>query len=182
MRIDDLAIPGVKLITLDRFEDNRGFFCERWNAAKFKELGFDVAFAQDNFSRSNPGVLRGIHYQNTPPQGKLVGVTRGEIYDVAIDLRPESAHFGEHVGAELSDANGQLLWIPEGCGHAFCVLGNEPADVMYKVSGNYNPKGEGGIVYNDRDLNIPWPIANPVLSERDKGNETFAAYRARAGR
>jgi len=179
MQLTELAIPGVLLITLDRYDDNRGFFCERWNAPKLKALGFDVAFAQDNFSRSKPGVVRGIHYQRTPPQGKLVGVTRGAVYDVAVDLRPDSAHFGQHVGVELSDSNNRLLWIPEGCGHGFCVLGDQEADMLYKVSGQYNPAGEGGIRWDDADLAIDWPVDNPVLSPRDLALESFTDFHAR---
>lgn len=179
MKITDLDIPGAKLVTLDRYDDSRGFFCERWNEAKFMEQGFDAHFVQDNHSRSKPGVLRGIHYQDAPAQGKLVGAVRGAIFDVLVDLRPDSGHFGQHYAVELSDENGKLLWIPPGCGHGFCVLGDVPADVSYKVSGAYNPKGEGGIAYDDPDLAIAWPIAQPILSDRDTSHESFASYRAR---
>lgn len=179
MRINKTEIPGVLLITLDRHEDARGFFVERWSADRFSEHGLDIAFVQDNHSRSMPGVLRGIHYQLDPAQGKLVGVTRGAIYDVAVDLRPGSSHFGQHVGFELSDANGQLLWIPPGCGHGFCVMGGEAADVTYKCSAPYNAKGEGGIAYDDPDLAISWPVTQPLLSERDRTQESFAAFKER---
>lgn len=179
MRINKTDIPGVLLIALDTHEDARGFFVERWNAEKFREQGFDATFVQDNHSRSMPGVLRGIHYQLDPAQGKLVGVTRGAIYDVAVDLRPGSSHFGRHVGVELNDRNGQLLWIPPGCGHGFCVLGDEAADVTYKCSATYNAKGEGGVAYNDPELAINWPVTQPMLSERDRTLESFAAFKER---
>ncbi|MBV9240478.1 MAG: dTDP-4-dehydrorhamnose 3,5-epimerase family protein, partial [Acidobacteria bacterium] len=124
------------------------------------------------------GVLRGLHYQYEPAQGKLVGVTRGRIWDVAVDVRPDSATFGESYGCELSDLNGLLLWIPTGFAHGFCVIGDESADVLYKTTAEYDPSGEGGISWNDPDLAIDWPIANPRLSDRDRELPTFAAYRA----
>ena len=179
MQITKLAIPGALLIALDRYQDARGFFCERWNAQTFRQLGLDEQFVQDNHSRSKPGVLRGIHYQSAPAQGKLVGVVNGAIYDVVVDLRPESKQFGRYIGVELSEENAMLLWVPPGCGHGFCVLGEEHADVTYKVSGSYNPKGEGGITYDDPTLGIQWPVKKPILSERDQNHETFASYSAR---
>ncbi len=176
MQIEQLEIADVLLITLKRFEDERGFFIERFHREKCKALGFDADFVQDNFSRSKPGVLRGIHFQHNPAQGKLVGVTRGRIWDVAVDLRKDSPTLGQYVGAELSDKNDTLLWVPPGFGHGFCVLGEDAADVSYKVSGAYNPAGEGGIRYDDPDLAIAWPTNNPVLSERDKSLPSFAHY------
>lgn len=167
MRIEQTEIAEVLRITLDKYEDARGFFVERYHEQKWAEQGFREQFVQDNHSRSYPRVLRGIHLQRNPAQGKLVGVTRGRIYDVAVDLRPDSPSFGSYVGMELSDANATLLWIPAGFGHGFCVLGDEPADVTYKVSGAYNPKGEGGVRYDDAALNIAWPIDNPIISDRD---------------
>lgn len=178
MRIEEQSIPDVLLITLDRFEDARGWFVERYHQQKWAEQGFDESFVQDNHSRSKPGVLRGLHYQNNPSQGKLVGVTRGRIYDVAVDLRAGSPSFGQYVGAELSDENNQLLWVPPGFGHGFCVLGDAAADVTYKVSGAYNPKGEGGVRYDDKELAIAWPITNPILSARDEALPGFSEYKA----
>jgi dTDP-4-dehydrorhamnose 3,5-epimerase len=123
---------------------------------------------QDNHSRSLPNVLRGIHLQHTPNQGKLVGAIRGRVWDVAVDLRKNSPTYKRYVAHELSDANGQLLWIPAGFGHGFCVMGDAPADLLYKVTAAYNPKGESGIRYDDPELAIAWPVTNPILSERDK--------------
>lgn len=178
MRVTRLEIEDVLLIELVVHEDNRGFFVERFQIERFRELGLPTEFVQDNQSRNAPGVLRGLHYQHTPPQGKLVGVTHGRIWDVAVDVRTDSPTFGQMVGAELSDRNGCLLWIPPGFAHGFCVLGDEPADVLYKVDAPYGPGGEGGIAWNDPDLAVPWPIADPIVSDRDRTMQSFAAYQA----
>jgi dTDP-4-dehydrorhamnose 3,5-epimerase len=134
---------------------------------------------QDNHSLSKPGVLRGLHFQTQPSQGKLVGCSRGRIWDVAVDLRPHSQSYGKWYSAELSAENGRLLWIPSGFAHGFCVLGDEPADVQYKVDAFYNPKMEFGIRWDDPDLQIPWPIKNPIVSERDSALPSFADYRVK---
>jgi dTDP-4-dehydrorhamnose 3,5-epimerase len=178
MHVADCPLADLKVITLDIYGDRRGFFVERFSAEKFGELGLPAAFVQDNHSRSSPGILRGLHYQWDPPQGKLVGVIRGRILDVAVDIRSNSATFGQHYAVELSDENGKLLWVPPGFAHGFCVLGDEPVDMIYKVTAPYNPKGEGGIRYNDAALGIAWPVANPMVSDRDKGLPDLAAYRA----
>jgi dTDP-4-dehydrorhamnose 3,5-epimerase len=123
-------------------------------------------------------VLRGLHFQDGPPQGKLVGVMRGRIWDVAVDIRPDSRTFGRSVGIELSDANGRLLWIPGGFAHGFCVLGNEPADLLYKVDTPYNPAREGGICWGDEDLAIRWPLDTPIVSSRDQALPRFSALKA----
>ena len=177
MQVIPTALDGVKIIELKVHGDARGFFVERFNLARFKEAGLPTEFAQDNHSRSAPSVLRGLHYQHTPPQGKLVGCVRGSIWDVAVDVRPSSPTFGKHVGVELSDTNGKLLWVPAGFAHGFCVLGTEPADVMYKVTALYNAPGEQGIAWNDPDFNIPWPVKNPTISERDGKLPSFAEYK-----
>ena len=177
MRVTPLPLPGLTLVELDVRADARGFFVERFQAARFAALGLPAAFVQVNHSRSQPGVLRGLHYQVDPPQGKLVGVVRGRVWDVAVDLRPDSPTFGRSYGVELSDAGGQLLWIPAGFGHGFCVVGDEPADVVYQVDAPYHAAGEGGVVWNDPDLAIAWPIREPHLSDRDRALPTFAAYR-----
>ena len=176
MKITRLEIQGLLLIELEARRDARGFFIERYQDAKFAELGLP-RFIQDNHSRSLPGVLRGLHYQVKPAQGKLVGVARGRIWDVAVDLRPGSPTFGRHAGAELSDENHRLLWIPPGFGHGFCVLGGEEADVLYKVDGGYNPAGEGGVLWNDPELAIAWPVAQPLVSDRDRKLPSFREYR-----
>lgn len=176
MRIEPLAIADVLLIHLDKFEDERGWFVERYHEEKLAALGFDVHFVQDNHSRSHPGVLRGIHFQNDPEQGKLVGVTHGAIYDVAVDLRPASVSFGQYVGVELDAESPKLLWVPPGFGHGFCVIGGAQADVTYKVSGRYNPQGEGGIRYDDPDLAIRWPAGATTISARDRALPYFRDY------
>jgi dTDP-4-dehydrorhamnose 3,5-epimerase len=167
MQITATALPEVKIVQLTLHRDDRGFFVERFSATRFAEAGLPENYAQDNHSRSHPGVLRGLHYQYEPAQGKLVGVTRGRIWDVAVDIRPGSPNFGRHVGVELSDDNGRLLWVPAGFAHGFCVLGDEAADVFYKVDAPYNGKAEGGIRWDDPDLAIEWPVKNPQVSTRD---------------
>jgi dTDP-4-dehydrorhamnose 3,5-epimerase len=179
MNITQLEAPGLMLIELKVLGDARGFFVERFHAEKVRAAAIPGprGFVQDNHSRSAPGVLRGLHYQYDQPQGKLVGVVRGRIWDVAADLRPGSPTFGRWYAEELSDVNGKLLWIPPGFAHGFCVLGDEPADVLYKVDALYNPQGEGGVAYNDPDLAIPWPIKSPTISARDKTLVTVVQYR-----
>jgi dTDP-4-dehydrorhamnose 3,5-epimerase len=182
MKVTALEPKGLMLVDLVVHGDARGFFVERYQAARFREFGLPTHFVQDNHSRSAPGVLRGLHYQTRPAQGKLVGVARGRIWDVAVDLRPESATFGKNFGVELSDLAGRLLWIPPGFAHGFCVLGDEPADVLYKVDAPYNPAGEAGIYWNDPELAIPWPLKDPVVSSRDQWLASFASYKAQPAR
>jgi dTDP-4-dehydrorhamnose 3,5-epimerase len=167
LKISTVEIEGLKVIDLDIYSDHRGYFIERFHTDKFKQLGLPHYFFQDNLSRSQPNVLRGLHYQINPYQGKLVGAIRGRIWDVAVDLRKNSSTFGQHFSIELSDTNGKLLWIPGGFAHGFYVLGDEPADVLYKVDCAYDPKKEGGIRWDDPDLNISWPGKNPILSGKD---------------
>ena len=163
------TFDGLKIIKFNIFRDERGFFAERYHEPRLADLGIQETFVQDNHSRSKPSVVRGLHIQYNKPQGKLVGVIRGSIYDVAVDLRPRSKTFGQYFGIELSDSNGFMLWIPPGFAHGFCVLGKEMADVHYKVTAPYNPAGETGIVWNDPDLNIHWPLTEPPLvSLKDK--------------
>ena len=139
MNVIHLELKGLALIELDIYGDQRGFFIERFQLTRFRKHGLPTRFVQDNHSRSAPGVLRGLHYQSNPPQGKLVGVTRGRIWDVAVDIRPDSPTYGRSFWVELSDMNGRLLWIPPGFAHGFCVLGDEPVDLLYKVNTTYNP-------------------------------------------
>lgn len=176
MEILACPIEGLKIIKLDVHGDSRGFFVERFNEASFKALGLPTDFVQDNHSRSAPGILRGLHYQHTPPQGKLVGVTRGAVWDVAVDVRPGSPTFGQHQAVELTGENGILLWIPPGFAHGFCVLGDEPADMLYKVNNLYNAAGEGGIQFDDAKLGIKWPVTNPTISARDKTQKSWDDY------
>ena len=173
MKIINTFIKDLKIIELDIYHDERGFFVERFNEQKFKELGIATNFVQDNSSRSMPRVIRGLHYQNNPDQAKLVGCTSGRIWDVAVDIRSDSATFGKYFAIELSGENGKLLYIPAGFAHGFCVLGDENADVTYKVDGFYSKEGEGGIIYNDPTLAINWPIKNPIISEKDTKLPSF---------
>ena len=149
------------------FGDERGFFLETFQAERYAELaGITLPFVQDNYSRSLKAVLRGLHYQKTKPQGKLVRVVRGEVYDVAVDIRQDSTTFGQWEGVILSEENNRQFWVPPGFAHGFLVL-SDTADFEYKCTDYYDPSDEGSILWNDSDLNIPWPIDNPILSDKD---------------
>ena len=175
--VKDLSLPGLKLIELKIYRDDRGFFTERFVESRFQEYGLSGPFIQDNHSRSKPGVIRGLHYQVNPSQGKLVGVIRGKIWDVVVDLRKDSPTYGKWEGVELSDENGRLLWVPPGFAHGFCVLGQEDSDVMYKVDAPYSPKTEGGIRFDDPDLKIEWPVKDgAIVSPKDRVLPGFAEY------
>ncbi|MBI3018984.1 MAG: dTDP-4-dehydrorhamnose 3,5-epimerase [Deltaproteobacteria bacterium] len=174
MKVRELELKGLKLIELDSYPDPRGFFIERFIVSKFKDLGLFTDFIQDNHSMSLPNVIRGLHYQYDPPQNKLVGVIRGKMWDVSVDLRPKSPTFGKYFTIELSDKNNFSLWIPFGFAHGFCTLGEEPTDVMYKVDTPYNPKTSSGIHWNDPELKIPWPVKNPIVSKADAELPTLA--------
>ena len=178
MQVTPFHLPGLLLVQLTFYRDSRGFFVERFRAERFQQHGLPTTFAQDSHSRSVARVLRGLHYQ--PSQGKLVGVVRGRIWDVAVDIRPDSPTYGKSAGVELTDESGLLLWMPPGFAHGFCVLGDEPADVVYKSTEAYNPNSEGGIRWNDPTLAIRWPIENPIVSERDQKLISFADYKAPA--
>ncbi len=178
MKRIDTKLKEVCIIELALHGDARGFFVERYHKDKLADCGITADFVQDNHSRSAAGILRGLHWQHNPAQGKLVGVTRGAVWDVAVDIRADSPTFGQYVGVELTGENGRLLWVPAGFAHGFCVLGDEPADMLYKVSGTYNKAGEGGIKYDDPDLAIEWPISAPQISERDQSLMSFADYKA----
>jgi dTDP-4-dehydrorhamnose 3,5-epimerase len=169
------AIPDVLLIEPKVFGDARGFFFESWNARAFREAtGVDASFVQDNHSRSARGVLRGLHYQLRQPQGKLVRVVRGAVFDVAVDLRRASPHFGRWVGAELSEDNQRQLWVPPGFAHGFLVL-SESADFLYKTTDYYAPEHERCIAWNDPDIAIAWPSGiTPVLSQKDSRGQPLA--------
>jgi dTDP-4-dehydrorhamnose 3,5-epimerase len=163
------VIPDLLLLEPPVFKDERGFFLETWNARAFRtEVKLDVQFVQDNQSRSTHGVLRGLHYQIKQPQGKLVRVARGSIFDVAVDLRKSSPTFGRWVSYELSEDNRRQLWIPPGFAHGFLVL-SEIADVLYKATDYYAPEHERCLIWNDPKLAIDWPLSGePVLSAKDK--------------
>ena len=175
MKATRLAIPDVVLIEPKVFGDARGFFFESFNQKAFNEAtGTNHAFVQDNHSRSGQGVLRGLHYQIQHPQGKLVRVVRGRVWDVAVDIRKSSPTFGQWVGAELSEDNQYQLWVPPGFAHGFVVL-SESADFLYKTTDYYAPEHERCIAWNDPQLAIAWPIAEaPSLSAKDMQGLTFA--------
>jgi len=163
----ELEIPGVVLVKPKVFGDERGFFMETYKMPDFAAAGITESFVQDNHSRSTRGVLRGLHYQNPPfAQGKLVRVVRGEVFDVAVDIRRGSPMWGRWVGMVLSEENKKLLYLPAGMAHGFCVL-SDVAEVVYKTTNIYSAESEAGIIWNDEDLGIDWPVENPVLSEKD---------------
>jgi len=183
MQIQPSSLAGVCQVLLPRFSDDRGWFAEAFHADKFAQNGLPGAFTQDNQSFSTKGVLRGLHYQLGQPQGKLVRVLQGSIFDVAVDIRRDSPNFGKHATFTLSAPQKatdplQLLWIPEGFAHGFLVL-SDTAEVLYKTTSGYYPQGERTIVWNDPELAIAWPLdgAEPVLSGKDAAGLTFAQAR-----
>lgn len=169
--VTPLSLPEILLIEPRAFTDHRGFFLETHHQIKYTGAGLDRIFVQDNHSRSRQSVLRGLHYQLRKPQGKLVYVVRGEIFDVAVDIRRGSPAFGRWEGTHLSDTNHRQLFIPEGFAHGFVVL-SESADVVYKCTQFYEPGDEYGIYWADPKIGIDWPVDNPILSEKD---QTFPA-------
>lgn len=169
MKVEQTTLPGVLLLKPKVFGDKRGFFLETFRADTLHKAGLTVEFIQDNHSRSSKGVLRGLHYQLKQPQGKLVRVTRGEIFDVAVDVRRDSPHFGQWFGATLNDENMQMMYIPPGFAHGFVVL-SDIVDFVYKCSNYYHPQSEQGILWNDPKIGIKWPIADVNLSAKDQTN------------
>jgi len=164
----NLDIPEVVLIEPKVFEDERGFFMETYKMPDFVTAGVKANFVQDNHSRSTKGILRGLHYQNPPfAQAKLVRAVKGEIFDVAVDIRTDSPTWGKWIGVILSEENKNILYVPETFAHGFCVL-SEVAEVIYKTTNVYSAEAEAGIIWNDEDLNIEWPVKEPILSEKDK--------------
>lgn len=166
MQIKDTPLAGVKLLIPRVFGDDRGFFMETFNQRTAMELGLPTEFVQDNHSYSQRGVLRGLHYQYPTWQGKLVRVVDGEIYDVAVDIQPDSPTYGQWHGAWLSGKNKHQLYVPEGFAHGFCVTSAD-AHVLYKCTSLYAPDEDAGVLWNDPDIGIEWPVANPILSEKD---------------
>lgn len=174
MQIAETALPGVLLIEPRVFGDARGFFLESWNRATFAAAGLEMDFVQDNHSRSAKGVLRGLHYQLSNPQGKLVRVTQGAVFDVAVDIRRSSPHFGQWVGYELSAENHRMLWVPPGFAHGFLVL-SETADFLYKCTSLYDPPSDRSLAWNDPEIAIAWPLSSaPALSAKDAAAPTLA--------
>lgn len=168
MNVIKTDIEGLLIIEPRVFGDERGFFMETWNEDAFREVGLDLTFVQDNHSRSQKGVLRGLHFQNPGPQGKLVRVANGAVFDVAVDLRESSSTFGKWVGVELSAANKRMFWVPEGFAHGFLTLSDD-TDFLYKCTGVYAPQSEHTLAWDDPAVGIEWPVADldPIISEKD---------------
>lgn len=173
MQVIETKIPDVKIINPKVFGDQRGFFLETFEQKRYQEkLEINLTFVQDNHSRSQKNVLRGLHFQKQNPQGKLVRVVRGEVFDVAVDIRKDSLTYGKWVGVLLSEENKSQLWIPPGLAHGFLVL-SDIADFEYKCTNYYDPNSEGCLLWNDPTVNITWPISTPILSEKDKLGKTL---------
>jgi dTDP-4-dehydrorhamnose 3,5-epimerase len=177
MDVIDLRLRGLKLIRPQVFRDPRGFFFESYRADRYAEHGIDCVFVQDNHSRSVHGTLRGLHFQAAPGQAKLVRVASGKIFDVAVDIRPQSPTFGEWESVELTADDNMQLFIPAGFAHGFCVL-SDTADVLYKMSTAYDAERECTLAYDDPDIGVRWPIADLIVSERDRHGQSLASFRA----
>jgi len=176
MTIEPTELPGVLVFTPRVFRDTRGFFCESYNAEVWQAAGIDTTFVQDNHCRSGSGTIRGLHFQLPPAaQVKLIRVVRGAVWDVAVDIRKGSPTFGRWVGVELTEDNFRQFYIPAGFAHGFCVLSAE-ADVLYKASHVYSSSHEQGVAWNDPEIRIPWPAAEPLLSDRDLRAQSLRAY------
>lgn len=167
MNVIKTDIPGVLIIEPTVFGDARGFFLETFQDQRYREAGIAETFVQDNHSHSAQGVLRGLHFQRQHPQGKLVYVTQGSVFDVAVDIRKDSPTYGRWVGITLNAGEHKQFYVPPGCAHGFCVV-SEYADFHYKCTDYYHPEDEGSIIWNDPDIAIEWPIDNPTLSGKDE--------------
>ena len=168
MKVTESGIKGVYTIEPDVYKDDRGFFMETFHIERYRKLlGINLEFVQDNISRSSKNVLRGMHFQRNYPQGKIVKVSRGEILDVIVDLRKDSPTYGTWESFKLSEQNKLQVWIPPGFAHGYCVVSNN-AKVMYKCTDYFMPNDQHGIIWNDSQINIKWPINSPVLSDKDK--------------
>ncbi len=177
----ETPIKDLYIIEPQVFGDNRGFFMEFWNKRNFEEIGLNMEFVQDNHSKSRKGVLRGLHFQTKNSQGKLVRCIKGKVYDVAVDLRKGSKTFGKYFGIELTEENKKMFYIPEGFAHGFLAL-TEEVEFLYKATNYYTPEYESGIIWNDKDINIDWPLEkygikeDLLLSEKDRKLQTFRQY------
>lgn len=167
MKVIETNLPGVLILEPKVFGDQRGFFQETWRQENYEAIGIRERFVQDNLSFSVRGVLRGLHYQQPNTQGKLVSVVQGEVFDVAVDIRVGSSTFGQWVGVNLSGENHRQLWVPPGFAHGFCVL-SETTYFTYKCTDVYVPSAEGGIIWNDPDIGIEWPLRDSILSDKDQ--------------
>lgn len=177
MQVTETSIAGCKIIQPKVFGDARGFFLETFQVERYWDAGIDLPFVQDNHSRSGKGVLRGLHFQINRPQGKLVRVVRGEVFDVAVDLRPGSSTYGRWEGVILSEENKTQFWVPPGLAHGFVVL-SESADFEYKCTDFYDPTDEGCLIWNDPTVAIDWPVSAPILSDKDKQGKLLAELSA----
>ncbi|MCK0127185.1 dTDP-4-dehydrorhamnose 3,5-epimerase [Erythrobacter sp. F6033] len=168
-------IPGPLIIEPRVFGDERGFFMETWSESQFADAGLDLKFVQDNHSRSQKGVLRGLHFQNPGAQGKLVRVTSGSVFDVVVDLRRSSAHFGKWIGAELSASNKRMIWVPEGFAHGFLTL-EDDTDFLYKCTAPYRPEAEHTLAWDDSTVAVDWPLngITPIISDKDRRGQTLS--------
>ena len=175
VRIAEEHLNGIIVINIDRYRDDRGYFEDLFHLPQLREIGITESFVQDNHSSSVRGVFRGMHYQYTPPQGKLLTVLKGAIQLVELDIRQHSPTFGQHVSLVLSDDTPRLVWIPAGFANGFCCLSDE-ADVLYKCTAPYNASGEGSINPLDADLGIAWDTAMPILSVKDRSARSWTAY------
>ena len=179
MKVVRSALEGIIVIEPQVFEDHRGYFVETYQADRYHNTGFPESFVQDNLSFSTKGTLRGLHFQIRHPQAKLVQAVTGEIYDVVVDIRPDSKTFGQWAGVILSEKNKKQVFIPAGFAHGFCVL-SASAHFLYKCTEFYNPDDEGGILWSDPTIGIDWPIREPIISEKDRAfpplSELFPDY------
>jgi dTDP-4-dehydrorhamnose 3,5-epimerase len=166
MKVFDTPLPEVKTFEPRVFSDSRGYFFENWNAGRYADFGIPNQFVQDNISYSTQNVVRGLHFQHPNPQGKLISILNGEIFDVAVDIRPNSPSFKQWVGVTLSAEHHRQLWIPEGFAHGFAVLSSS-ALVSYKTTAHYSPQDEQTLIWNDPQIGISWPVKNPIVSEKD---------------
>lgn len=176
MNVIQTKLGGALIIEPKIFGDDRGFFYETYQSQRYKAAGIELDFVQDNRSRSSKGVLRGLHFQKNKPQGKLVTVTQGKVFDVAVDLRKDSPTFGQHASVLLTGDNRVQFYIPPGFAHGFCVL-SDTADFQYKCTDYYDPTDEGGLLWNDPELAIAWPLTNPTLSAKDSVQPTLDQIR-----
>ena len=176
MNVRETGLPGVLVVEPRVFGDDRGFFLETFSTRSLRETGIPQSFVQDNHSRSSKGVLRGLHYQLADPQGKLVHVARGRIFDVAVDIRVGSPTFGRWFGIELNDENLFSLWIPPGFAHGFCTV-SDVADVIYKCTSLYDSSDDRGVAWNDPRIGIEWPVDEPVVSAKDAKHEGLSESR-----
>jgi len=175
LNIESVHLGAVAVIKQESFEDQRGFFTEVFRGDQFEELGLPHHFVQDNHSGSVKGVTRGLHFQWQPPMGKLMRVTRGKAFLVAVDIRKGSPTLGQWYGKIVSDRDFIQVWAPANFARGFCVL-SDYAEIQYKVTGRYNNKAESGILWNDPEIGIDWPVENPILSEKDTNAQTFAQW------